>query len=74
MKKPQIFVASVGLTLLTVLFAVNSAEAVTCAKGVNRAGCVGPNGAVGAGPNGDAVAGKPATASCRIVNGVKVCK
>jgi hypothetical protein len=32
--------------------AVPTARAVECAKGVVRAGCAGPNGAVVAGPNG----------------------
>ena len=37
----------VGLALATWFFAFTTeASAVVCARGVNRAGCVGPNGAV----------------------------
>ena len=44
--KTKLLFASFGLALLPCLFVANSAEAVTCAKGVYRAGCAGPNGAV----------------------------
>jgi hypothetical protein len=47
---------------------------VTCAKGSNHAGCVGKNGAVGAGPNGAASVHKTTAPACQTVNGVKVCK
>ena len=36
--------------------AIPTAQAVECAKGVVRAGCAGPNGAVVAGPRGAAAA------------------
>jgi len=44
--------------------APQEANAVTCAKGVYRAGCAGPHGAV--------VTKRPPTAACRYVNGVRV--
>ena len=52
------------------------AEAVTCAKGVYRAGCAGPNGAAVvnkpvAAPRPVVVA--PVAPHCRMVNGRKVC-
>jgi hypothetical protein len=45
----------------------NTAEAVVCARGVYRAGCVGPHGA--------AVVHRrpPVAAGCRYVNGRRVC-
>lgn len=59
------------------------AEAVTCAKGVYRAGCVGPNGAAVvkkpvAAPATVVVAPRPVVVApvaphCRMVNGRKVC-
>lgn len=42
------------------------ASAVVCAKGVYRAGCAGPNGAV-------VVHRRPPAAGCRWVNGRRVC-
>ncbi len=46
---------------------VSPANAIVCARGVARAGCAGPNGAV--------VVHKPApVTTCRIVGGVRVCK
>ncbi len=65
--KVQLLIASLALALLPFFLVANLAEAVTCAKGAHRAGCAGPNGAV--------VTAKPAPATtCRIVNGVRVCK
>jgi len=72
--KSKLFFASLGLTLLPLLLAASSAEAVTCAKGSNHAGCVGKNGAVAAGPNGATSVHKTTTPACKTVNGVKVCK
>ncbi|WP_299069983.1 hypothetical protein, partial [Accumulibacter sp.] len=65
-----------------------NADAVTCANGVYRAGCAGPNGAVVArkpvavAPAPRAVVVAPApravvvapAAGCRYVNGVRVCR
>jgi hypothetical protein len=61
-------VAATGLVLASTAF-IPSAQAVVCAKGVYRAGCAGPNGAV-------AVRRPVATpvTTCRWVNGVRVCK
>jgi hypothetical protein len=72
--RPRHFIASVGLTLLSMFFAASSAEAVVCARGVVRAGCVGPNGAIGVGPAGAAAVRTPRVVTCRWVNGVKVCR
>ncbi len=47
--------------------APSAAQAAVCAKGVYRAGCAGPNGAV-------TTTRKPAAAAgCRYVNGRRVC-
>jgi hypothetical protein len=43
MKNTNIILSALVLLLLS----VSTAQAVTCANGVYRAGCVGPNGAVG---------------------------
>ncbi|MFO1149563.1 MAG: hypothetical protein U1E62_14400 [Alsobacter sp.] len=52
---------------LSGLSAPSPAEAVVCAKGVYRAGCAGPNGAV-------TTTRRPAAAAgCRYVNGRRVC-
>ena len=56
-----------GLAMTIALgVAPREAQAVTCAKGVYRAGCVGPNGA--------AVVRRPPATVCRyvFVNGVRV--
>jgi hypothetical protein len=50
--KPTLIAISMVLPLLT--GAISIAQAVECAKGVVRAGCAGPNGAVVAGPRGAA--------------------
>ena len=73
--KTQQLIASFCLAMLPVFFVANSAEAVTCAKGVYRAGCAGPNGAVAVGPHGAAAVRKPVpVTTCRMVNGVRVCR
>ena len=64
------------LSILIALSIVSEASAVVCARGVVRAGCAGPNGAV--------VARRPAVTApvvapvvrpaCAIVNGVRVCR
>ena len=64
------------LVILVSLSIVSEANAVVCARGVVRAGCAGPNGAV--------VARRPVVAApvvapvvrpvCTIVNGVRVCR
>ena len=73
---------------LLMIAAVTNADAVTCANGVYRAGCAGPNGAVVArkpvavAPAPRAVVVAPApravvvapAAGCRYVNGVRVCR
>ncbi len=72
--------------LFLLLFSISTAHAVTCAQGVYRAGCAGPNGAVTrpaavpppravvvAPPRGGAVVVKPAP-NCAWVNGRKVCR
>ena len=43
----------------TMTYNTPDANAVVCAKGVVRAGCAGPNGAVVAGPNGAAAVRAP---------------
>jgi hypothetical protein len=48
--KPTLFAIATVLPLLA--GAIPTAQAVECARGVVRAGCAGPNGAVVAGPRG----------------------
>jgi hypothetical protein len=65
----RILLGLAGLALLAWAAMPIPAEAVVCARGVVRAGCAGPNGA--------AVVRRPVAApvtTCRIVNGVRVCK
>lgn len=51
------------------------ANAVVCARGVVRAGCAGPSGAVVARrPAPRAVVVRPAPVRCAIVNGRRVCR
>jgi hypothetical protein len=84
MKKAILTVLSV---LFLLLFSVSAAHAVTCAKGVYKAGCAGPNGAVVT--NRGAVAPPPRAVvvapprgavvvtpvpHCAWVNGKKVCR
>ncbi len=73
-------------SLLLILSSVSDAHAVVCARGVARAGCAGPNGAVVArkpvvvAPKAPVVVApaKPVVVApanpCRIVNGVRVCR
>ncbi len=66
MRMTPLLVANAILFAAT-LTATSPAGAVVCARGVVRAGCAGPNGAV--------VVRKPTpVTTCRIVNGVRVCK
>ena len=63
--------AAALLIVLATFGIVSEANAVVCARGVVRAGCAGPNGAV--------VARRPVAApvvrpGCAIVNGVRVCR
>jgi hypothetical protein len=62
--------ATAFLLILASLSFVSEANAVVCARGVVRAGCAGPNGAV--------VARRPVAPVvrpvCTIVNGVRVCR
>ncbi len=57
----------------TMTIGPTDANAAVCARGVVRAGCVGPNGAAVVGARGAAVA-RPVAAACRwvVVNGVRV--
>lgn len=72
-------------TLFLLFIGISEAQAIACAKGVYRAGCVTQNGAVVATrpaapkavvvvpPRGGAVVVKPAP-NCAWVNGRKVCR
>jgi hypothetical protein len=63
----MIKIAAAFLTILATFSIVSEANAVVCARGVYRAGCAGPNGAV--------VTRRPVVAPrCAIVNGVRVCR
>ena len=75
-------------TMILLLSGVSDAYAVTCAHGVYRAGCAGPNGAVVAPAKPPVVVAPRAPVAvaparpvvvapanpCRIVNGVRVCR
>jgi hypothetical protein len=60
-----IILAAGGLWGASLIFASSEAEAVVCARGVYRAGCAGPRGAV--------VTRRPAV-RCAWVNGRRVCR
>ena len=61
--RPTLFALS---TVLLLVAATPAAHAVQCRQGVNRAGCVGANGAVTTGPQGTSAVGKDGeTASTR---------
>ncbi|WP_249150946.1 hypothetical protein [Bradyrhizobium japonicum] len=64
------------LLILATLGVASDANAVVCARGVVRAGCAGPNGAVVATrPVVSAPVVAPvARPACAIVNGVRVCR
>ena len=64
-----IVIASLGALLLAALPV--EANAVVCAKGVYRAGCAGPRGAVTA---ARPVAMRPVGAACVYRAGVRVCR
>ena len=68
---------STGLLLiLAALSFASEANAVVCARGVVRAGCAGPNGAVVATRPvvRPAVVAPVVRPACAIVNGVRVCR
>lgn len=69
-------VLAAGMLGLGALAVPTEANAVVCARGVVRAGCVGPNGAVVARrPVPRAVVVRPAPAvRCATVNGRRVCR
>ena len=71
-------VAAGFLMLLATFGIVSEASAVECVRGVARAGCAGPNGAVVATrPPATAPAAVVAPVvqpACTIVNGVRVCR
>jgi hypothetical protein len=69
-------ILAAGMFGLAVIVIPVDANAVVCARGVVRAGCAGPNGAVVARravPRA-AVVVRPAPVSCAIVNGRRVCR
>lgn len=71
----KILILVAGLIGLTVVAIPVEANAVVCARGVVRAGCAGPNGAVVARrPAPRAVVVSPAPVRCTIVNGRRVCR
>jgi hypothetical protein len=75
----------IGMTLALTAVASTEASAVTCARGVVRAGCAGPNGAVVVrrpvvvAPRAVVVTPRPVVVvpvapRCGWVNGVRVCR
>jgi hypothetical protein len=66
--KPTLIAISIVLPLLA--GAIPTAQALECAKGVVRAGCAGPNGAVVAGPRGAAAHTRSAIQPRTTVTGV----
>jgi hypothetical protein len=47
MKKTMIAAVAAFITMGTMIASIEEANAVVCARGVHRAGCAGPHGAVG---------------------------
>lgn len=73
------YLALAILVLIVVMGSVFEVEAVVCARGVYRAGCAGPNGAVVTThrpvvTTGRAVVAPAVRAGCAWVNGVRVCR
>ncbi len=64
--------AAAFLILFVTFSAMSEARAVVCARGVVRAGCAGPNGAVVA--RRPAAVGPVVRPVCTVVNGVRVCR
>lgn len=70
--------------MFLIVASVSDAYAVVCARGVYRAGCAGPNGAVVARRPPPVVVARPPVARrpvvvvpanrCRWVNGIRVCR
>ena len=67
--RPTLIAISIGLPLLA--GAIPTAQAVECARGVVRAGCAGPNGAVVAGPRGAAATTRSAVRPGTTATGVR---
>jgi hypothetical protein len=73
MRAPVLIALAITMFATTMAFSMTDANAVVCAKGVVRAGCAGPRGAVVVGPNGAAAVRAPvAVCPYVIVNGVRV--
>lgn len=71
----KILILAAGMLGLATLAVPMEASAVVCARGVVRAGCVGPNGAVVARrPAPRAVVVRPVPVRCAIINGRRVCR
>ena len=66
-------IAAALLIFLATFSIVSEASAVVCARGVARAGCAGPHGAVVARRPVAVVAPVVRRPACAIVNGVRVC-
>jgi hypothetical protein len=74
MRSFVIVASAVAAFAATMLTQTTNANAVVCARGVVRAGCAGPNGAVAVRrPVAVAPVVRP-VAGCTIVNGVRVCR
>lgn len=68
-------ILAAGMLGLAAMAIPGEANAVVCARGVVRAGCAGPSGAVVARrPAPRAVVVRPAPVRCAIVNGRRVCR
>jgi hypothetical protein len=52
------YAAAAIVGMLGVMLSVSNASAFECVRGVYRAGCVGPRGAVGISPNGAVAVGR----------------
>jgi hypothetical protein len=63
-----------GALVLAGMFIPTEASAIVCARGVVRAGCAGPNGAVVARRPAPAAVVVPARRGCTIVAGRRVCR
>ncbi|QEL25340.1 hypothetical protein FQV39_24170 [Bosea sp. F3-2] len=72
----KILILATGMLGLATIAIPAEANAVVCARGVVRAGCAGPNGAVVARrpvPRA-AVVVRPVPVRCAVVNGRRVCR
>ena len=74
------YAIAVAVSMLGVTLSVSEASAYSCVRGVYRAGCIGPRGAIAVGPRGAVAVGRHSNvysyqrgSGCFWRNGQRVC-